>query len=115
MPCEEALENRKRWILAGPSITGDIVVDQGAVNALNKSGSSLLAKGVTSVKGSFSRGDVARVISTNGELIAKGIVSYSSQDLGKIIGQHSKDFISILGYDYGAEVIHRDDLVLIQE
>ncbi|WP_394240492.1 glutamate 5-kinase [Vibrio astriarenae] len=115
LPCEEALENRKRWILAGPSITGDIVVDQGAINALNKSGSSLLAKGVTSVKGTFSRGDVARVISTHGELIAKGIVSYSSQDLGKIIGQHSKDFISILGYDYGAEVIHRDDLVLIQE
>ncbi|MDR9827571.1 glutamate 5-kinase [Vibrio sp. FNV 38] len=115
LPCEEALENRKRWILAGPSITGDIVIDDGAIKALSYSGSSLLAKGVTSVKGLFSRGDVARVVSTSGQLIAKGIVSYSSQDLGKLVGQHSKDFISILGYDYGSEVIHRDDLVLIQE
>ncbi|CAM4239163.1 glutamate 5-kinase [Vibrio agarivorans] len=115
LPCEEALENRKRWILAGPSITGDIIVDDGAVKALSSTGSSLLAKGVTSIKGRFSRGDVARVTDAKGALIAKGIVSYSSEDLARLIGQHSKDFISILGYDYGAEVIHRDDLVLIQE
>ncbi|MDN2480479.1 glutamate 5-kinase [Vibrio agarivorans] len=115
LPCEEALENRKRWILAGPSITGDIIVDDGAVKALSNTGSSLLAKGVTSIKGRFSRGDVARVTDAKGALIAKGIVSYSSEDLARLIGQHSKDFISILGYDYGAEVIHRDDLVLIQE
>ncbi|MGR5118450.1 glutamate 5-kinase [Vibrio astriarenae] len=115
LPCEEALENRKRWILAGPSITGDIIVDDGAVKALSNTGSSLLAKGVTSIKGGFSRGDVARVTDAKGALIAKGIVSYSSEDLARLIGQHSKDFISILGYDYGAEVIHRDDLVLIQE
>ncbi|MGR5340122.1 glutamate 5-kinase [Vibrio astriarenae] len=115
LPCEEALENRKRWILAGPSITGDIIVDDGAVKALSNTGSSLLAKGVMSIKGGFSRGDVARVTDAKGALIAKGIVSYSSEDLARLIGQHSKDFISILGYDYGAEVIHRDDLVLIQE
>ncbi|MGL6258212.1 glutamate 5-kinase [Vibrio sp. WXL210] len=115
LPCTEALENRKRWILAGPSATGDIVIDQGAVKALSDTGSSLLAKGVTRISGTFSRGDVAQVVSAQGELVAKGIVSYSSQDLGKLIGKHSKDFISILGYDYGAEVIHRDDLVLIQE
>ncbi len=115
LPCEEALENRKRWILAGPAASGDIVIDSGAANAVVGKGSSLLAKGVTIVHGSFARGEVARVVDTNGHLIAKGISSYSSEDLTKILGKHSKDILNILGYDYGSEVIHRDDLVVIQE
>ncbi|MGY3570515.1 glutamate 5-kinase [Vibrio sp. SCSIO 43135] len=115
LPCDEALENRKRWILAGPAASGDIVIDDGAVNAVVGKGSSLLAKGVMKVSGEFARGEVARVTNANGQLIARGITSYSSADLSNIAGKHSKDINSILGYDYGSEVIHRDDLVVIQE
>ncbi|MCG6263012.1 glutamate 5-kinase [Vibrio vulnificus] len=115
LPCEEALENRKRWILAGPAASGDIVIDQGAVKAVVEKGSSLLAKGVTTVLGEFSRGEVVRVTDAQGHLVARGIASYSNQDMAKIAGKHSKDIISILGYDYGSEVIHRDDMVVIQE
>jgi glutamate 5-kinase len=75
----------------------------------------LLAKGVIKVNGEFARGEVARVMNNEGELVARGITSYSSSDLANIAGKHSKDIISILGYDYGSEVIHRDDLVVIQE
>ncbi|CAH0526702.1 glutamate 5-kinase [Vibrio hippocampi] len=115
LPLPEALENRKRWILAGPSASGDLVVDAGAVNAVIGKGSSLLAKGVVSVSGHFSRGEVVRITTTDGQLIAKGISGYSDSDMLKIVGKHSKDINSILGYDYGAEVIHRDDMVVIQE
>lgn len=115
LPLEEALENRKRWILAGPAAAGDIIIDDGAVNAVIGKGSSLLAKGVTSVRGEFARGEVARITTQSGQLVARGISSYSSQDLANIAGKHSKDILSILGYDYGSEVIHRDDLVVIQE
>ncbi|MGF1696902.1 glutamate 5-kinase [Vibrio lamellibrachiae] len=115
LPLAESLENRKRWILAGPAAAGDIVVDDGAMRAVVTKGSSLLAKGVTKVHGEFARGEVARIVDTHGNLIARGITSYSSQDLARIAGKHSKDIISILGYDYGSEVIHRDDLVVIQE
>lgn len=115
LPCEEALENRKRWILAGPAASGDIVIDGGAVKAVLEKGSSLLAKGVTKVLGEFSRGEVVRITNEQGQLIARGIASYSHQDMAKIAGKHSKDIISILGYDYGLEVIHRDDMVVIQE
>ncbi|HAS8284589.1 TPA: glutamate 5-kinase [Vibrio vulnificus] len=115
LPCEEALENRKRWILAGPAASGDIVIDQGAVKAVVEKGSSLLAKGVTKVLGEFSRGEVVRVTDAQGHLVARGIASYSNQDMAKIAGKHSKDIILILGYDYGSEVIHRDDMVVIQE
>ena len=115
LPCAEALENRKRWILAGPAASGDIVIDDGAVNAVVGKGSSLLAKGVIKVSGDFARGEVARVTNAHGKLVARGISAYSSDDLTKITGKHSKDIISILGHDYGSEVIHRDDLVVIQE
>ncbi|WP_428811270.1 glutamate 5-kinase [Vibrio makurazakiensis] len=115
LPLEEALENRKRWILAGPAAVGDITIDDGAVNAVINKGSSLLAKGLTKISGQFSRGDVTRITDSQGKVIARGISSYSSQDLAKIVGKHSKDIGAILGYDYGSEVIHRDDLVVIQE
>ncbi|SDH68480.1 glutamate 5-kinase [Vibrio xiamenensis] len=115
LPCTEALENRKRWILAGPSASGDLVIDAGAVKAVVAKGSSLLAKGVLETRGKFARGEVVRVCDSDGHLIARGISAYSSHDLGKIIGKHSKDIQAILGYDYGSEVIHRDDMVVIQE
>jgi len=115
LPCAEALENRKRWILAGPSASGDIMIDDGAVNAVVGTGSSLLAKGLIHVGGEFARGDVVRVTDKKGKLVARGIASYSSQDMAKIVGKHSKDIIGILGYDYGNQVLHRDDLVVIQQ
>ncbi|MGX9417098.1 glutamate 5-kinase [Vibrio sp. WJH972] len=115
LPLEESLENRKRWILAGPTASADIMIDQGAVNAVTTNGSSLLAKGVIRVRGRLARGEVARVIDKSGKIVAKGISAYSSQDLEKILGKHSKDILAILGYDFGAEVIHRDDMVVIQE
>ncbi len=115
LPLEESLENRKRWILAGPASAGDIMIDEGAVCAVISRGSSLLAKGVIQVRGQFARGEVARVINKSGKIIAKGICAYSNEDLEKILGKHSKDIVAILGHDYGAEVIHRDDMVVIQE
>jgi glutamate 5-kinase len=111
----DSLENRKRWILAGPSTTGDIVIDAGAVTALERKGSSLLAKGVISVRGQFARGDVARVVDVDGKLIAKGLASYSSADLNIIKGMHSKQIGEALGHDYGSVIIHRDDLVMMQD
>lgn len=115
LPCEEALENRKRWILAGPAAVGDLMIDDGAVNAVLAKGSSLLAKGVVALSGEFARGDVVRITDQAGKLIARGISAYSSVDMDKIRGTHSKDIHSVLGYDYGSEVVHRDDMVVIQE
>nr|WP_239670689.1 glutamate 5-kinase [Vibrio variabilis] len=115
LPLPEALENRKRWILAGPAATGNIVIDSGAVNAVIGKGSSLLAKGVIKVSGRFARGEVVRVTTNDGALVAKGICGYSDADLAKIAGKHSKEIADTLGYDYGAEVIHRDDMVVIQD
>lgn len=112
---EESLENRKRWILAGPASVGDLIIDDGAATAVIQRGSSLLAKGITQIKGAFSRGDVVRLRDQHGQLLAKGIVSYSDSELQLLIGKHSTEIEATLGYEYGSTIIHRDDLVVIQE
>lgn len=112
---EESLENRKRWILAGPASVGDLTLDDGAAKAVIERGSSLLAKGITQTQGTFSRGDVVRLRNQQGQLLAKGIVSYSDTELELLIGKHSTEIEATLGYAYGATIIHRDDLVIIQE
>ena len=94
---------------------GDLVLDDGAAKAVIERGSSLLAKGITQTQGTFSRGDVVRLRNQQGQLLAKGIVSYSDTELALLIGKHSTEIEATLGYAYGATIIHRDDLVIIQE
>ena len=106
------LESRKRFILSGTVSTGKIQIDSGAIGAL-QNGSSLLPVGVTAIFGEFERGDTVAVINANNNELARGLTNYHSAELSKIAGRQSKDIESILGYYYGEEVIHRDQLVLI--
>ena len=69
--------------------------------------------GVTSIAGDFDRGDTVRVLDEAGRELARGLASYSSADLARLRGRRSEEIESLLGYDYGDEVIHRDDLVLL--
>jgi len=111
-PILSTLESRKRYILSGRLAPGQITVNEGAASAL-KRGGSLLPIGVTQVSGEFDRGDTVRVLDPNGRELARGITSYSSADLARLRGRHSDDIESLPGYDYGDEVIHRNDLVLL--
>ncbi|EAS63933.1 glutamate 5-kinase [Photobacterium angustum] len=113
LPLESPLESRKRWILAGPPPAGDIVIDDGAVIAVQQRGSSLLAKGITTVKGDFERGEVVRIFDKQNNLLARGICRYSSVDMAKIAGKHSQEIHLVLGYEHGHVAIHRDDMVVI--
>lgn len=106
------LESRKRWILA-ESARGRIYVDQGAVQALLERGKSLLPVGVTQVEGSFERGATVRICDPGGHEIARGISNYGSDDLIAIRGRRSAEIATILGYEYGAEVVHRNNLVVV--
>ncbi|WP_026957368.1 glutamate 5-kinase [Aliagarivorans taiwanensis] len=106
------LENRKRWLLAGPPPQGELVLDAGACRAVVERGSSLLPKGVIAARGSFYRGDVVRLTNENGQEIARGICRYQYQDIDRIKGLHSEQIEAVLGYVYGPVAVHRDDLVL---
>ncbi len=114
-PAQEApLENRKRWILAGPAPSGRLLVDAGAARALRHHGNSLLPVGITSVEGEFERGDAVFVKEKDGPDLARGISRYSSADLKRIRGCQSHEISRRLGYGYGPVALHRNDLILLE-
>jgi glutamate 5-kinase len=109
----DRLESRKRWILSGRSVRGSIVVDEGAARALRERNTSLLPAGVKDVCGSFERGDTVEIATAAEPRIACGITNYGSEEMLAIKGVKSAQIAEILGHDYGAEAIHRDNLVLV--
>jgi len=109
----DRLESRKRWILGTISRSGYIVVDGGAVTAVRQNGRSLLPAGVKTVEGTFDRGETVEVRDPSGERVAAGISNYASEELDRIRGLRSDRIAETLGYAYGDEVIHRDNLVLL--
>ena len=109
----DRMESRKRWILAHVLQDGHIVVDAGAATALKGQGRSLLPAGVASVVGTFQRGDAVEIRGPEGERIAAGTTNYGSDELARIRGQKSDRIVETLGYAYGDEVIHRDNMVVL--
>ena len=110
---ETPLENRKRWILAGPSNGREIRVDEGAAHALRDNGSSLLPAGIVTVGGRFDRGDTVSIIGPDEVPIARGIARYSRSDMESIIGCRSDEIHERLGYAYGPVAVHRNDMILL--
>ncbi|PNY83030.1 glutamate 5-kinase [Deinococcus koreensis] len=104
------LEARKRWILAEIA-AGKVLLDDGAAQAVRERGGSLLPAGIRQVEGSFGRGHTIRLVAPDGREIARGLTRYSSADLGRILGRHSREIEDVLGFTYGPEAVHRDDLV----
>ena len=107
------MEARKRWMLSGISQRGQIVVDPGAAGALVEDHRSLLPAGIQYVEGDFSRGESIYVVDSEGVRIACGIANYAASDIGKIQGLQSDLIEETLGYHYGQEVVHRNNLVLL--
>lgn len=112
-PAAESLESRKRWMMSGLSTKGKLIVDPGAAEALKKQSRSLLAAGITETEGKFQRGDLVNIYDPEGNHIGCGITNYNAPDIISIKGLHSKNIVDTLGYDYGSEVIHRNNLVII--
>ncbi|MFN8584312.1 MAG: glutamate 5-kinase [Dehalococcoidia bacterium] len=113
LPTADRVVSRRRHLLSGLRARGRIVVDEGAARALRYDGKSLLPAGVTEAEGPFERGDVVRVYTQDGGHLATGSVNYSAEDIQRIKGQRSDRIPDVLGYEYGEEVIHRDNLVLV--
>lgn len=116
-PSADKLEARKRWMLSAvfptASNTGEVFVDAGAASALEADHRSLLPAGVHEVKGQFQRGDIIYIMGIEGRRIACGIANYAAEDVARIRGLHSHQIQGALGYHYGQEVVHRNNLVLL--
>ena len=102
---------RKRWIAGSLDPHGDLIIDDGACQALKK-GKSLLPAGIKNVMGRFERGDAVRIVTMNGMEVARGLVAYDSMDAQKIAGRKSSEIEAILGYSGRNAMVHRDDMAL---
>jgi glutamate 5-kinase len=103
---------RKAWIAGSLEPRGTVHVDEGAARAL-RSGASLLPVGVTAVAGEFARGDAITVRGPDGLVLGRGLAAYDAADAARILRRSSREIEPILGYPGRAEMIHRDDLVLL--
>ena len=112
-PTADRLESRRRFLLSKLRERGRITIDDGAVRALVRDGKSLLPAGVVGVAGGFERGHVVRIESRDGSHVASGTSNYAEPDVARIAGLHSDRIEDVLGYDYGDEVVHRNNLVLV--
>lgn len=104
---------RKRWLAGQLQLRGELILDDGAVKVLKQSGRSLLPVGIKKIGGEFTRGDLVACKDKHGNEIARGLVNYNYLDAAKIIGKPSQEIPALLGYDNEAEMIHRDNLVVI--
>ena len=113
LPAATKLESRKRWMLSGLSRRGAVTLDDGAAAALAGQNRSLLPAGVTAAQGDFQRGDIVAIHDSGGREIAYGIANYSLGDLLRVKGLRSAQIEGILGYHYGDEAVHKNNLVLL--
>ncbi len=109
------LAARKQWLADHLQVHGNITLDEGAVKALTVEGKSLLPIGVIETTDNFERGEVVNCINAKGEEIARGLINYSAAETRKILRCASSEIETILGYVDEMELIHRDNLVLLNK
>ena len=113
VPGKKRLTERKRWIAIRTRSRGSIVVDDGAKRALLERGASLLPAGIVEVEGDFGIGERVDLRDGGGAAFAVGLVSYPASEIQRMKGRQSADFEKVLGYRYVEEIVHREDLVLL--
>ncbi|MGE3537642.1 MAG: glutamate 5-kinase [Candidatus Tectimicrobiota bacterium] len=106
------LSSRKRWIGYALKARGEIMVNDGARQALIRQGKSLLPAGIVRIAGDFAFGDPVMCVDMASQLFAQGLVNYSAAELHAISGQQTSRIETLLGYKRADEVIHRDNLVV---
>lgn len=113
LPQAEPLSERKRWIGWGVRPAGVLRLDAGAARAIQTGGSSLLPVGVTGTDGAFIKGDVVSLVDPGGEEIARGLSNYTRSEVEQIRGRGTVEIAGILGQRPYAELVHRDNLTLV--
>jgi glutamate 5-kinase len=111
-PTLAPLAARKQWLAAQLKVTGALVLDQKAIEALTKKGKSLLAIGVTAASGNFNRGDLVACVDSKGGEISRGLINYDALETRMIIGKKSTEFQRLLGYVDDEELIHRNNMLV---
>ncbi len=102
----------KRWIGFSANAKGQLLLDEGAFEAITEKGRSLLPIGIRAVEGSFDKGDVVKLCNSHGIEAGRGLINYSSDQVDRIKGLQTSDIADALGHCPYAEVIHRDNMAI---
>ena len=113
LPTKERLKGRKHWIAYTLTPRGKLVLDDGAAQAITEKGRSLLPSGIREVEGEFGIGELVSCVDSQAVEISRGLCSYASSEVRKIIGKKSSEIESVLGYRYSDEIIHRNEMVIL--
>jgi glutamate 5-kinase len=114
LPRASRMAGRKRWLAFATRPRGGVRVDAGAKRALIHQGRSLLPSGVQGTAKQFQVGDVVSVLGADGEEFARGLVNYGADEVERIKGRRSSEIEGVLGYKHSDEIIHRDNLVILE-
>jgi glutamate 5-kinase len=113
LPAKKVLPQRQMWLAPAVSPRGKIWLDEGAVLALSERQASLLPAGIVKVEGDFLAGDPVDLVRADGVAIARGLVAFDATELPMLLGRKTHELIAAHGQQFGREVVHRDDLVLL--
>lgn len=112
-PVQAGSGSRKRWLARDLRPAGQLLIDEGAAKALCERGTSLLPRGVREVRGAFDTGEPVDICAPDGRVLARGLTSYSADELRRLIGVRTSEIAAVLGEKLADEAVHRDDLVLL--
>lgn len=115
LPRGRVYQGKKIWLANLPKPSGDLVLDEGAVNALARRGKSLLPIGVVAVRGNFGVGSPVRCVDQAGTVVGVGLTNYKAAEIELIKGRHSEEIATLIGFKPYDEVIHRNNFVLAEE
>ena len=115
LPRKRLYHGKKLWLANLPKPVGELVLDEGAVTALQKRGKSLLPIGVREVRGTFGVGSPVRCLDEAGGVVGVGLCNYKSAEIDLIKGRHTEEIENLIGYKHSDEVIHRNNFVLTGE
>lgn len=107
------MQARKYWLRHAPAAPGHICVDDGAARALAGGRASLLPGGIVGAEGDFHRGDMVEIVDAARRTVARGLSQYAAAEIRRLAGHHSREIPALLGYSYGGEIVHRDDMATL--
>ncbi len=110
---KDPIRSRRLWLAHASTVRGQLFLDAGATTAVLERGSSLLPAGVTKVEGEFVAGDTVELLAPDSRVIARGLSGYDAQEIPKLLGQSTKELSEKFGEEYGHELVHRDEMVLL--
>jgi glutamate 5-kinase len=112
-PSAKRLSGRDGWLTTAAKARGVILVDAGARRAITEQGRSLLPSGIKGAQGHFGVGDPVELAVDPRQPFARGLAGYGADDVRRLAGKKTSQIEEVLGYRYSDEVVHRNDLVLL--